>query len=245
MKFVSIKSTQARLSLLIGVLVVAAAFNAVLAIRQAAYFQEQLADLSALSAGIDEHDVARVSLLKQQLAYKNAIISGGQTARKDQAEINRYYVQLREYVYQHGNEMQESEPVVNLDTSYNGYDETSGELFDVLFGENPTQQNPAAISLDSVEPSADQLESDILTLTVNDQAVYKNTISDIQANTRQSAQNGQFALWVLVALVVVGVFTSFDIARPIQALIGAIVAFENHTFRPALLASYALSLIHI
>jgi hypothetical protein len=91
-------SIQGRLALLVGALVLTAAVIAMLAIINAAAYQQQLALVERYSTVLQANADARADLLRMQSAIKNTYLVGGYSP-EDYGFYWRYSERLEEFLY--------------------------------------------------------------------------------------------------------------------------------------------------
>jgi adenylate cyclase len=236
MKWLFPRTTQARIAWLIGALALAAAINAILAINNAASFQQQLAQVESYTAALQQHSDARASLLKELLAIKNTFISTEGRA-KDWGDQERYANQFGEYLYfQEMRDGKDAAVQTLLDQN-----KTLGEkivtFFEKLLADDPDIEELAALNLDGIDPAAASMETGIQALAGQDLKDLRSQIAAIQRQSQADMLIGQIALIVLAILIIWGVYTTLRISIPLDNLTGAIVAFENNTYKPELLAN--------
>jgi class 3 adenylate cyclase len=237
MKLPSFRTTQARIALIIGALALSAAVNAVIGIINAAQFQQQLAELQMYSAQVDRHVQARTSLLKQQAAVKNMLILQEDRAR-DYGEFYRHLDRIEAY-----RDLQVMPAEIDdVTLTMLGYSEDYEDLANNFVHDIYNEVDSDAWverKLQQVDPAADALEASLAELTTRDLQAMREQIAAMEASTQASALAGQVALLLLAVLIAWGMFTAFDISRPLDGLTSAIVAFENNTYKPEMLAGYS------
>jgi class 3 adenylate cyclase len=235
MKRFSFKTTQARIALLIGVLALAAALNAVITINIAANSQERVTILQGYTSAAQQNDNARASLLNAKLALKNILISPQERA-KDYGDYDQYVGQFAEYlIYQELNDT-ESAAVQELIAQSDKLDQQLEKFSDKLWGDNPDEDELARMELDELDPAFAAVDGKVQALLIRDVQAMRAQLADIEKSNRWVMISGQVALLVLVLLVVWGAYTTLKITTPLENLNGAIVAFENSTYTPELLA---------
>jgi class 3 adenylate cyclase len=235
MKLFQFKTTQARIALLIGALTLAAAINAVTSIIQAASFQQKLAGLQRYTQAIEQHTQARVDLLKLQLAIKNTLIT--EDRAKDYGDWYRYQSQLADYVYlqqlEAGDDPTTQDLLLQNDTLTQQGDEFYAKL-------DPESSNEEAISinLEQIDPTAANIEAQVQSLADQNLLNLRSEIAAIEKSTQTSTLVGQAGLLVLAVLIIWAAYALMKISRPLDSLTSAVVAFENNTFKPELLAEH-------
>jgi class 3 adenylate cyclase len=237
MKLPSLKTTQARIAILIGALALSAAFNAVIGIVNAAKFQQQLGELQSYTDSLEMHNQARTSLLKQQMAMKNMLISEEDWAR-DYGELFRHQNMVYEYLDLQAMQAEIDEHTYNLLEDSEAYEKQVSVFIDYLDDETNHWEEEVTFNREQVDPAVAVMESGVQILTARDLQALRDQIGAMEASTQNSAFTGQVALLVLAVLIVLGMFTTFDISRPLDGLTSAIVAFENKTYKPELLARF-------
>lgn len=231
-----IKTIQARMSLLISLLVLVAAANAVIGIVNAASFQQQMEELQSYTDALKSHAVARTSLLKSQIAVKNTFISN-EDRNQDYADLDRYTARFGDYLYEQILRGSENDPTLAaLDENAYRFDEQVSHFFDRLFASDSTAEELIGINLDQIDPIVAQMEQEIETISNQDNQAIRTRLDTIRQSTQTGLLAGQLGLLLIAVLLVWSIFTAIDISAPLQRLTGGIVAFENNVFKPALLA---------
>jgi class 3 adenylate cyclase len=232
MKLFSFRSTQSRLSLLIGLFTLLAAINAVLITVQAANLNQQMADLRDTADDMLKLDEARISLLKQQNAIKQSALDVSYD--QAQSDILRYGIALRNYIeLQNGKSDDPTQQ--ELIQAYDIYTAQSQELMANLYDDQGYFNEQAYDQIESLDLAAADLEQAIQERISNNTSDFRTIQAVVQYDIQLGTQIGQVGLLVLCALVIWGVFITFNITDPIRSLTGSIVAFENRVFLPQLL----------
>ncbi len=235
MSLFSLKTTQARVALLVGVLALTAAVNAIIGIVNAAAVQQQLAEIEQSAGFLDQHARARASLLKQQIAVKDILLTRADRA-KDYGVFYQNQTLLDDYVYKQQMELGDDPVIEDLAAkSEQFYDLTDQFLIKMDNPDADPEENTSDV-LEVIDPAAESLESALLERSDQDGQDLRSQIAAIQQRAQTNLQIGQIALLVLAGLIVWGVYNTQNIASPIENLTSAIVAFENNTYTSDLLA---------
>ena len=196
MKSFAFKTTRIRMATLIGALVIAAALNAVLGILSASIYQQQIAELQEYTAILDQHSFARVSLLKQQLAVKNAFLSQ-EVRAQDYGNIGRYSQQFNAYLYDRQLQYGSGEQIAEL-TKNNEDLNTQIDLFLNRLSKGKSSANELAwINLEKIDPYTEEIDHQIQTLSNQDAQSMLKLLDSMKEIGRISMVAGQAALLLL------------------------------------------------
>jgi len=235
MPIFTLKTTQARVALLVGVLALTAAVTTILGMVNAAAVQQDLVEIEQYASLLDQHAQARASLLKQQIAVKDVTLTQAGRAY-DFGMVYQTQSQIEDYIYQQEMEYWE-EPVLEGLAASN--DLLSEQIDQFLVQMNEENIDPEVVTeevLDSIDPAAEEMEAWVLELADYDRLALREQVAAIQQRARVNLLVGQAALLVLAGLIIWGVYSTQRIAAPIEHLTSAIVAFENNTYTADLLA---------
>jgi class 3 adenylate cyclase len=232
MKKVLSQSIQSRLSLLVGALVFIAAITTLIGIVNAASFQQQLALVERYAAILQKNSDSRADLLRMQASIKNAFIVG-QYSPQDYGNYWRYSEQFDDFLYA---KSLQGEPVEGILEQLALLDDQAGAFFEQLSGEDPDWDALSAINLEQIDPLIANLDSETQAYYARDLQIMRDEIASIQQSIRFSIMVGQIAVLILAGLIIWAVYEMMNISRPLDNLTCAIVAFENKTYQPELLA---------
>jgi len=228
-------STQARITLLVSLLAVVAAVNALLGLNQAAAFQEQLSQLEVRAQALRVHDEALSQLLSQQVALKNALLDpayfqqyGGDMARRQ--------LQLENYLYSQKLRVENETQVAELAQLTSDFD-TYRRQVNLAFSALSNPESADAVSLENVDITAGLLEAQLHQRSVVEQEQISAIVNEIDDSVQARTWLSQIALLLVAVLVVWGMYTTADISGPLRSLTSAVVAFENNLYRPSLVAN--------
>lgn len=227
------KSIQGRLALLVGALVLTAAVIAMLTIINAAAYQQQLALVERYSTVLQANADARADLLRMQSAIKNTYLVGGYSP-EDYGAYWRYSERLDEFFYA---KSLQGEDVELLQEKLWALDEQAQDFFEQISAEEEPDWNALTeTNLFEIDPLISELEEEMRAFYARDLEAMRAEIWDIQENTRINMLVGQVAFLVLAGLLIWAVYEMMNISKPLDNLTGAVVAFENKTYQPELLA---------
>ena len=232
MKGILPKSIQGRLAVLVGALILIAAITTLIGIVNAATFQQQLALVTDYATALQQNANARADLLKMQIAIKNTFIAEDYRAQ-DFGNFWRYSEQFDDYLYL---QLLRNEDVENLMAQNAEVADQSSAFFDQMAQEDTDWARLASVNLEQMDPAIASLEAQIQAFYARDLQVLREEIAAIEKSTRANILGGQITILVLAALLVWSVYETMAISRPLDNLTGAIVAFENRTYKPELLA---------
>lgn len=227
------KSVQGRLALLVGALVLTAVVVAMLLILNAAAYQQQLALVERYSAVLQANADARADLLRMQSAIKNTYLVGDYSP-EDYGAYWRYSEQLDDFLYA---KSLQGEDVGLLFSQLAALDEQADDFFNQINGEDEPDWNALTeTNLTEIDPLIAGLEEDMRAFYARDLEAMHAEIGAIQESARVNMAAGQVAFLVLAGLLVWAVYAMMNISKPLDNLTCAIVAFENKTYQPELLA---------
>lgn len=227
------KSVQGRLALLVGALVLTAVVVAMLLILNAAAYQQQLALVERYSAVLQANADARADLLRMQSAIKNTYLVGDYSP-EDYGAYWRYSEQLDDFLYA---KSLQGEDVGLLLSQLAALDEQADDFFNQINGEDEPDWNALTeTNLTEIDPLIAGLEEDMRAFYARDLEAMHAEIGAIQESARVNMAAGQVAFLVLAGLLVWAVYAMMNISKPLDNLTCAIVAFENKTYQPELLA---------
>lgn len=227
------KSVQGRLALLVGALVLTAVVVAMLLILNAAAYQQQLALVERYSAVLQANADARADLLRMQSAIKNTYLVGDYSP-EDYGAYWRYSEQLDDFLYA---KSLQGEDVGLLLSQLAALDEQADDFFNQINGEDEPDWNALTeTNLTEIDPLIAGLEEDMRAFYARDLEAMRAEIGAIQESARVNMAAGQVAFLVLAGLLVWAVYAMMNISKPLDNLTCAIVAFENKTYQPELLA---------
>lgn len=232
MRNVAPKSIQARLAWLVGALVFTGTVVALLGIVNAAAFQQQLALVERYAAILQRNSDARADLLRMQSAIKNSYLAG-EYSPEDYGDYWRYSEQLGEFLYAKslGGEL-----VEDIDKQLNLLDEQVDAFFEEQSEENPDWNALAVKNREEIDPLIEDVDAQLQEFYARDLEAMRSEIASIQNRTHLSILAGQAAFLVLAGLLIWAVYEMMNISKPLDSLTCAIVAFENKTYQPGLLA---------
>jgi class 3 adenylate cyclase len=236
MKWFWLRSIQTRMALLIGALVLTAATSATIGIINAAAFQQQLASVENNAFKLQQNSDARSALLKTQLAIKNTFISSSEQRNQDYGDFSRYSEQFHEYVYSQSVRNNTPLEVQDLLDRNNISVAQTKDFFEKLNAGGTDAQELTRINLEEIDPFMKVMEGQMQAIYNRDLQAMRGQIAAVEERTRVNILVGQITLMILVLLVIWGVYETMNISMPLDNLTNAIVAFENKTYTPELLA---------
>ncbi|PKN92509.1 MAG: hypothetical protein CVU44_15355 [Chloroflexi bacterium HGW-Chloroflexi-6] len=226
------QSIQSRLSLVVGALVFIAAITALIGIVNAAAFQQQLALVERYATILQQNSDSRADLLRMQTAIKNAFIVG-QYSPQDYGDYWRYSEQFSDFLYA---KSLQGEAVDDIQQQLTLLDEQADVFFEDLIDDNPDWEELAATNLEQIDPLIADLDARTQAYYVRDLQIMRDEIESIQDGIRFGIVVGQIAVLVLAGLIIWAVYEMMNISKPLDSLTCAVVAFENKTYQPELLA---------
>ncbi len=240
------RNVQTKLMILFALFALLAASNAIAILTSAVGFQEQLADLRGSSNLLAENAAAREALLKGQLAVKDLLLDPANPAhtgslRQAWIGFSEFLTGLSAGVYAEDIAAQDEDAIAQarlaaqLQESHAALAAEQQKAADLAL-----EQNAAAVEQDLavVAPAADLVETQ-LKAQQNDESIYQEqVINSIDGAVQSNTNLGLSAILLLAVLLVAAVYATNQIAQPLLALTNAITAFENNTFKAAMLAPY-------
>lgn len=228
------KSTQTRMAFLIGVLILAAAVNALIGITNASSVQQKMAELQMVQTQLDYHADARTSLLKQQIAIKNMMITEEERVF-DYGNLDRYLQLLDEYIYhQQTRQFIQAGNAAGMRLDFDALTQSIDQYYEVLF-EQEDEALAALIILDEIDPLMINLDAQIQQLALEDMAAFEALSFSVSTSSKISLVAGVVALLLMAAMVVWAVYLMDGITRPLERMTGAVIAFENGVYSPDML----------
>ncbi|MDX9991413.1 MAG: adenylate/guanylate cyclase domain-containing protein [Anaerolineales bacterium] len=226
------QSIQGRLALLIGALILTTAFTSLMAIVNAASFQQQLALVERYAVLLQKNAEARADLRRMQTTIKNALIVG-EYSPQDYGDYWRYSEQFDEFLYA---KSLQAQPVEDILEQLALLDDQANTFFEQLSAENPNRDALSAVNLAQIDPLIAQLDFETQAYYLRDLQNMRTEIESIQKSIRTSILIGQLAFLLLAGLLIWAVYEMMNISKPLDNLTAAIVAFENKTYQPGLLS---------
>jgi class 3 adenylate cyclase len=228
-------SIRGRLALLVGALILTAAWTALIVIVNAATFQQQLALIEQSSATLQQNAEARAGLLRMQSAIKNTFITEEYRAQ-DYGDYWQYSEQFDDFLYA---KSLKGEDVTEIQNNLARLDEMVVSFFDSSLEDDPDWDALSAVNIDEIDPIIAVLDADVRAFYTRDMAIQRAEILEIQESIRFNIIVGQVVFLLLAALLIWSVYETINITKPLDSLTCAIVAFENKTYKPELLAEDA------
>lgn len=225
-------SIRGRLALLTGCLTLVAAFTAMLVISNAAAFQQQLSEIQQISNELKQNADRRADLFKMQSAIKNTFITE-EYRPQDYGDYWQYAQQIENFIYA---QALKGEDLSMIDEKWRRLNATTELLFAEMQKDEPEWSILSDLSLNEIDPIIAELDSDIHAFYNRDAEILQAQIAEIQENTGFNIIVGQVVFVLLAALLIWSVYEMINISRPLDNLTSAIVAFENKTYQPDLLA---------
>jgi len=233
-------SVQTRLFVVFGLLVLAAAVIAVIGLINAARFQEQLASLEASALALERAGRARSDLAQEQIATRNALLSDD---ARDWGQVFTHYGQFIDFVDSEklaARSPAEQQALQEIADLRRRLDDQVTQVFSQIYA---SDYDPQAV-LENYQQNAHPLAADL-----NDRLAAFSTLhleqiaaqaEAVQASVRAITYASLFIILALSVLLVMGVYATYQIINPLNAMTAAIVAFQNDTYRPEML-SYHLA----
>ncbi len=238
MRFLTNLSTQTRLFLVFGLLSLVAAFIAVGGIINAASFQEQIAQLRARSQSLEDSNVARAELVREQLAIKNALLSDDP---KDWAGVFEHGGQFENYLNSASYSVASDQETQLLDEIWGLRDQYSAGLDPIYastYEENFDPQEALLTVKDQIDPLAVQMQTRLAAISTLHMNEIDSLARQIEGAILANAASGRRVILILAVLLILGVYITSQITRPLHSLTSAIVAFQNNTYHSEMLAPF-------
>lgn len=226
------QSIQARMALLVGCLVLLAALIAMLGIFNAAQYQQQLSLVERYALTLQENSRARLALAQAQLAAKNTFIAEEYRAG-DYGDFYRHTQQVNDYLYA---ESLRNRPVDDLRRESETFLEQSEDFFILLDQQEADYEQLSRINLDQMDPAAGRMDLQMQDAYHQDLAALRAELAAIGESIRFNILIGQAAMLILAALLLWAVYETMYISTPLDHLTSAVVAFENKSYHPEMLA---------
>jgi class 3 adenylate cyclase len=237
MKWFRDMKTPTKLMLIIGMLALVAAISAVVGINNAASFNEQLYELRYSALSLDRDASARADILAGQVALKNYILVEDARLRYP-GDIARYEQQIWDYLDERMATTIGPDTIkINQDMQA-GWTAYTEKTDSIVYMDEWNDAEAIRLSMEEADPAALEVESQLKILASQDVKDINDQITLIEDSVKQAATLGRWTLILLAGLIILGVYVTNHISRPLLSLTNAIVAFENNTYKPEMLATY-------
>jgi len=238
MHFLTNLATQTKLFIVFGLLSLVAAIIAVTGIINAADFQVQVTGLRASAQALERSSRAQLDLAREQVATKNALLGDNV---EDWAQVYDYSSQFYDFLSSPETYFTEEQGEQAWDEIGTLRDEYEAALDPIFVSTYETTYDPQAALLSAKEqadPIAAEMQARMTTFT----NLYLYDIASqaewIDETVQSNANTGRWAILILAGLLILAVFLTNQVSQPLHSLTSAIVAFQNNTYRPEMLAPF-------
>lgn len=238
MRFLTNLPTQTKLLTTFGLLALVAAAIAVMGIINVAAFQVQVADLRASVMVLERTGRAQADLAREQLAIKNAIL------RDDVEDWTQVYDHGGQfYDFLSSPELYASDEQVQaaLEEVYalrEEYEAALAPIYEATYRGGYDAEELLVRVKRGADPIAAEMQNRLADLAAQQRDAVAAQSGWIEETVQSSADAGRWALVVLAGLLVLAVALTNQVSQPLHSLTSAIVAFQNNTYRPEMLAPF-------
>lgn len=237
MRFLSSVSIQTRLFAILSLVILVAAVLAVMGIVSAASFHVQVTDLRASAASLEATLRAQADLAREQAATQRAVLSDDVvdwTAAYDHAGQLDAFLASASF---NAVDDQEADAVDQVGALRDKYDAAlEADLAPTYEGGH----DPLAV-LGGVSARADPIAAEMQAGLAALASRYADDVSAetgaIEDGIHARATTGYWAVLLLAALLIVGVFAVGQVTEPLHSLTSAVVAFQNGAYRSEMLSA--------
>ena len=238
MHFLTDLSTQTKLFIAFGLLLLVAAIIAVMSLTNAADFQVQITNLRASAVALERSGRAQFDLAREQVAVKNALLDDN---TEDWTRAYDYSGQFYDFLSSpeiYADEEKQGQALGEIGALRDKYDAVLDPILESTYQAN---YDPQAALL-SVKEQADPIAAEMQARLTTFAALYLGNITKqaewIDETIRSNANTGRWAILILAGLLILSVFLTNQVSQPLHTLTSAIVAFQNNTYRPEMLAPF-------
>ena len=238
MRFLIDLSTQTKLFIAFGLLLLVAAIIAVMSLTNAADFQVQITNLRASAVALERSGRAQFDLAREQVAVKNALLDDN---TEDWTRAYDYSGQFYDFLSSpeiYADEEKQGQALGEIGALRDKYDAVLDPILESTYQAN---YDPQAALL-SVKEQADPIAAEMQARLTTFAALYLGNITKqaewIDETIRSNANTGRWAILILAGLLILSVLLTNQVSQPLHTLTSAIVAFQNNTYRPEMLAPF-------
>lgn len=238
MRFLANLPTQTKLLITFGLLALVAAVIAVMGIVNVADFQVQVTDLRASTMVLERTGRAQADLAQEQVAIKNALLSDDV---QDWTQVHEHGGQFYDLMsspelYAAGEEVPAA-----LDDLYalrESYEAALNPVYESTYHSGYDAEELLLRVRQAADPLAAEMAADLEELASLQMEAVATRAGWIEETVQASASAGRWALVILAVLLVLAVAVTNQVSQPLHSLTSAIVAFQNNTYRPEMLAPF-------
>ncbi len=238
MRFLTDLSTQTRLFVAFGLLVLLAAIMAVMSLINAADLQVQVTSLQASALALERSGRAQFDLAREQVATKNALLGD---SVEDWAQVYDYSSQFHDFLSSpeaYFTEEQGEQAWDEIGTLRDEYEAVLDPIFETTYEATYDPQTALLSAKEQADPIAAEMQARMATLTVQYLDDIASQAEWIDETLRSNANTGRWVILILAGLLILAVFLTNQISQLLHTLTSAIVAFQNNTYRPEMLAPF-------
>jgi class 3 adenylate cyclase len=238
MRIFSHLSTQTRLFVVFGLLILVATIVALTGVVKAVAFQQQVADLRSSAQAMERAGRAQNDLAREQFAIKNALLSDDP---RDWGQVYTYSGQFYDFVdseYLNTPSDEQLQALDEIDALRSQFDQETGKVYDTLWDDDFDPEQAMLTVKESADPVAEQLDQRLEQMAAFYQGKIDRQAALIEQAVRASATTGVQVTLILAVLLVVAVYVTSHVTQPLNSLTSAIVAFQNNTYKPEMLSPY-------
>jgi adenylate cyclase len=238
MRFLTDLSTQTKLFIGFGLLSLVAAFVAVTGITNVADFQVRVTDLRAGVQVMERSNRAQADLAREQVAIKNALLSDNVD---DWTQVYDYGGQFYDFLnspelYAADEPVQQA--VDEIATLRDRYDAVLEPIYASTYNGAYDPQAALLSVQEQADPIAAEMQTRLAALSGQELDGVTSQTAWIEQAVQGAANTGRWAVLVLAGLLILIVALTNQVSQPLHSLTSAIVAFQNNTYRPEMLAPF-------
>jgi adenylate cyclase len=238
MRFLTDLTTETKLFTVFGLLSLVAAFIAVTGIMNAADSQVQVTDLRASALALERSGRAQLDLAREQVAIKNALLND---TVEDWTEVYDYGGQFYDFLTSpeiYANTEEDGQALDEIGVARDEYDAALDPIFESTYETDYDPQQALSTAQEQADPIAAEMQGRLTGFTTRYLDKIASQAESIDQAIRSDANAGRWAILILAGLLILAVFVTNQVSQPLHSLTSAIIAFQNNTYRPEMLAPF-------
>ncbi|MBN1138609.1 MAG: HAMP domain-containing protein [Anaerolineae bacterium] len=238
MRLLTDLSTQTRLFIVFGLLSLVAASIAALSIINVADFQVQVTDLRAGAQVLDRSRRAQSDLAREQVAIKNALLTDN---LEKWTQVYDYGAQFYDFLSSpelYAADEQVNQALDEIDALRAQYDAALDPIYQSTYSSSYDPQAALLRVKEEADPIAAEMQTRLAVLGAQELQRVASQADWIERAVQASANTGRWAILILAGLLVLAMALTNQVSQPLHTLTGAIVAFQNNTYRSEMLTPF-------
>jgi class 3 adenylate cyclase len=227
------------LNFLIVVLAVLASVSVLFGLIQATENQYSLREIEGRVAALGVHANGNAELLSQQVAIKNYLLDQSDS-NLTFGEIYRSTLAFDDYLDKayfdaqlYGDAVENDQVIASVEQQFADYQDAMWRIL-----ENPDLESASAQSVVDLDPVAEGLRTSTRVLADYEANEVKALVGELESQINTGIAVNTAIMIVLILVLAGAMFIIVDVSAPLQAITSAVVAFENNTYRTALVNAY-------